>query len=476
MSSATPTSGVGMAKPGGTPKAPGTDPIIMTLAEKASEDRHLRDLMKRVAAGEAKPDELTTFQAIIDQITVEYKKKGGQQGPSADRLLVDGRTVKFFADEVRAILDIVLASNPDQKSGELLPPPRSDPLVVELVKKALDDAKVRAMVRRIADNRPGFTDATDLKSLLDKLHKCLQTAPPPAPPPAQQPQSQSAPANAAVNGMTNGQAPKSKTGAPPKAASASQQALRSKGPPPAPKPDISAIALEFAGGNGDRYLFPKFSILEYLPGGQQVIASFLIVRKGSRLEYGGDAELDYYQPVTIRLFAPNGRHLEHLHRVVAPQEEVRRYMDDIMDNMTRAEYVLLAMRLPRGDPPPADGEQKQNSREATAVNGSRVNTPGAPERNLPAEPAEPAPPTKPPVLWKSVAKDFMTEFPTKDAYDKFIASRRRKGADGPVDSTTASFKKACESLGITLPREDEGDMTEYETLVSRLAAKQQEAS
>jgi len=33
--------------------------------------------------------------------------------------------------------------------------------------------------------------------------------------------------------------------------------------------------------------------------------------------------------------------------VVAPAEEVRRYMDDVMDNMTRAEYVLLAMRLPK---------------------------------------------------------------------------------------------------------------------------------
>ena len=54
--------------------------------------------------------------------------------------------------------------------------------------------------------------------------------------------------------------------------------------------------------------------------------------------------------MTVRLVAPGGRYLENLHRVVAPQDEVRRYMDDVMDNMTRAEYVLLAMRLPRGEP------------------------------------------------------------------------------------------------------------------------------
>ncbi|CRK24383.1 hypothetical protein BN1708_013942 [Verticillium longisporum] len=45
-SSTTPTQGG--SKPPPTPKTPGTDPIIMTLAEKASEDPHLRDLMKRV--------------------------------------------------------------------------------------------------------------------------------------------------------------------------------------------------------------------------------------------------------------------------------------------------------------------------------------------------------------------------------------------------------------------------------------------
>jgi hypothetical protein len=129
------------------------------------------------------------------------------------------------------------------------------------------------------------------------------------------------------------------------------------------KPDISAVVFEFVGGTGDRYLFPKYSILEYLPGGQ-VIASFLIVRKGSAADSPTyDPALDYYQPVTIRLWTNgSGKQLESLAKVVAPQEEVRRYMDDIMDNMTRAEYVLLAMRLPRdaahAPPPKEEVEEK----------------------------------------------------------------------------------------------------------------------
>ncbi|KAI0377589.1 hypothetical protein F5Y04DRAFT_173286 [Hypomontagnella monticulosa] len=337
------------AKPA-TPTAPGADPIIVTLAERASEDPQLRDLMKRVAIGDAAPNELAHFQKIIDQITADYKRKGGQHGPSADRLLVDGRTVKYFADEVRAILDIVLASNPHQRSNDLRSPPGSDPLVILLVKKALDDTATRDIVRRIAEGKTKFADTTDLKTTLDKLKDLVVKE---APKPQQ-------PAPAASQITTNGaENPTAQNGAASRKsslaapgqlthASSSQQALRSKGPPPSTKPDISAIALEFSGGTGDRYLFPKYCILEYV-NSTQVTASFLIVRKGSRLEYGGDPALDYYQPVTVRIYAQSPKHLENLARVVAPKDEVRRYMDDIMDNMTRAEYVLLAMRLPRSD-------------------------------------------------------------------------------------------------------------------------------
>ncbi|KAI1653124.1 hypothetical protein F4813DRAFT_375895 [Daldinia decipiens] len=347
---APPKSSTPAAKPA-TPTAPGADPIIVTLAERASEDPQLRDLMKRVAIGDAAPAELAHFQKIIDQITADYKKKGGQHGPSADRLIVDGRTVKYFADEVRTILEIVLASNPHQRSNDLRTPPGSDPLVILLVKKALDDVATRDIVRRIAEGKTKFTDTTDLKTTLDKLKDLVvkETSKP-----------QQVTTGASQTTTTNGvESPTVQTSSVPRKASltgpgqpthasSSQQALRSKGPPPSIKPDISAIVLEFSGGNGDRYLFPKYSIIEYV-NPTQAVASFLIVRKGSKLEYGGDPALDYYQPVTIRIYAQSPKHLESLARVVAPQDEVRRYMDDIMDNMTRAEYVLLAMRLPKAD-------------------------------------------------------------------------------------------------------------------------------
>jgi hypothetical protein len=376
------------ARPPGAPPAPktapGADPIILTLAEKAGEDPHLRELMKRVAQGDAAKHELERFQAIIDAITAESKRKGSPAvGLSADRLHVneDGRTVRYFADEVRAILDIVLSSNPTQTSGDLRPPEGSDPLVVALVKAALDDTKTSDRVRRIAGNKPLFSDSMELKVILDRLQAGLpkEKGRQERPQPAQLATS----TGAAKPGVPlNGDAAQSPTTTPTSAQQPTpQQGLRSKGPPKPqqPKSDVAAICMEFFSGSGDRFLFPKFSILEALPtpagqGGTQVVASFLIVRKGSMAEYpAADPELDYYQPVTIRIWAPTGRFLDHLFRAVAPQEDVRRYMDDIMDNMTRAEYVLLAMRLPRADG--KDGEDSQSEEKdrdkAPAMNGAK---------------------------------------------------------------------------------------------------------
>lgn len=401
------------------------------LAEKAGSDPLLRDLMKRVAQGDAAKHELERFQAIIDAITAESKRNGGTTGPSADRLLVDGRTVRYFADEVRAILDIVLSSNPKQTSADLRPPVGSDGLVVMLVKAALDEPRTRDMVRRIAEDKPQFADATDLKVILDRLRTKLakDKERPPAPSSVA-----ASPTPTKPNGAPNGHPtpPTTSTTQSP----APQTALRSKGPPPPPpKPDISAVVFEFAGGTGDRYLFPKFSLLEYVPvpSGQQVIASFLLVRRGSKAEYPmADPELDYYQPLTIRLFTHAGRQLEHLARVVAPPDEVRRYMDDVMGKMTRAEYILLAMRLPRRD---GTEDDKENENQGRVGNGALLKDT---ENGL--EVVRKQAQTQPGVLWirkaantelkdlpgKGKGKGFGKVLDADEQYQGFIASVSRK--------------------------------------------------
>jgi uncharacterized coiled-coil protein SlyX len=232
-----------------------------------------------------------------------------------------------------------------------------------LAERAATDSDLKALMRIVANGEASAVELKKFQNHIDELTQLLRTRqdkihpppnstrpPPPPPPPPLKTQT-----NGQIKSEPVSNLPPStiKTIPPPAPAPTPSypppqpQALRSKGPVAPPKPDISGIVFEFAGGNGDRFLFPKYSILDYLPNGQ-VIASFLIVRKGSASDSPTyDPQLDYYQPVTIRLYTHQGKQLESLQKVVAPAEEVRRYMDDIMDNMTRAEYVLLAMRLPK---------------------------------------------------------------------------------------------------------------------------------
>ncbi|KAL4998785.1 hypothetical protein BDV10DRAFT_166246 [Aspergillus recurvatus] len=59
---------------------------------------------------------------------------------------------------------------------------------------------------------------------------------------------------------------------------------------------------------------------------------------------------EYYQPVTFRIYSSNPKTLEPLARVVKPQEEVRKYMNEIMDRAERAPEGFLAYQLPREQP------------------------------------------------------------------------------------------------------------------------------
>jgi hypothetical protein len=58
---------------------------------------------------------------------------------------------------------------------------------------------------------------------------------------------------------------------------------------------------------------------------------------------------EYWQPVTFRIHAANPRILEPLTRVVKPAEEVRKYMNEIMDRAERAPDGFPAFRLPYED-------------------------------------------------------------------------------------------------------------------------------
>jgi hypothetical protein len=84
---------------------------------------------------------------------------------------------------------------------------------------------------------------------------------------------------------------------------------------------------------------------------------------------------EYWQPVTFRIHASNPRILEPLTRVVKPAEEVRKYMNEIMDRAERAPDGFPAFRLPREDArdvfesegTPASGVNPARSRPSRAT-------------------------------------------------------------------------------------------------------------
>jgi hypothetical protein len=287
------------------------------------------------------------------------------------------------------------------------PKPSADPVIQMLATKAATDADLRALMKIVASGKATPEQLKTFQERIDELNRQLQAQnarnaqkaaqPPqaaPAPGPPQPNAAYTGPPRAAQSNQYIPPRPAPhNTPHPPQPALHNQTfhnpslktehyqvpppQLRSKGPPPI-RNDIRSVLIEFAGGSGDRFLLPKYSILDYSHMGQQVIVSFLIVRRGSDSSSGHyDPELDYYQPVTMRLAAPNPKVLEPLSRVVASQPEVRQYMDDIMDNATRAEYVHLAMQLPR-DPDDIDEEEEAEEPrddDLYSLMGSSRNTP-----------------------------------------------------------------------------------------------------
>lgn len=260
-------------------------------------------------------------------------------------------------------MNSVTPSNQQQASK-----PSPDPVIQMLATKAATDHELKALMRVVASGKASQAELRVFQGHIDELNGILQ-----ARSQANRPLVPNSAAASPLPGRTSstdpmfaphGQQilnPANPNGAMSTSSSASIKTepstqyypeppppLRSKAPPPPPKPDIIAVVFEFTTGGGDRFLLPKYSILEYLPGGTRVIASFLVVRKGSAsASQAYDSKLDYYQPVTIHFSTPHARILEPLARVVAPIDEVRRYMDDIMDKMTRARHVHLALQLPR---------------------------------------------------------------------------------------------------------------------------------
>lgn len=124
-------------------------------------------------------------------------------------------------------------------------------------------------------------------------------------------------------------------------------------PPPPPRYPSYPIVLEFQGqgASPDRFRFPENAILEFLTP-FKMLASFLVIRKGSDIGAQLEADTEYYEPVTITVNVPEGRTaardvLQYINRSVKPADQVRKWMIERIEKCMRTQRRYLAYRLPQ---------------------------------------------------------------------------------------------------------------------------------
>ena len=131
--------------------------------------------------------------------------------------------------------------------------------------------------------------------------------------------------------------------------------------------NYSAIVFEFVqSDHGDRFAFPKNSILEYRDHGCEVLASFLILKT---VKNSSGEDVEYYEPMTVYLRSQNAKTLEHLQRMVLYPELVRTYMTEVMAKRQRAPKSWPVYRLKRvvksGHGSDSEAESDEESRRAS---------------------------------------------------------------------------------------------------------------
>jgi len=248
---------------------------------------------------------------------------------------------------------------------------KADPVIQMLATRAASDPNLKTLMKVVAGGKASQVQLKEFQDHIDELNAIIKSQPsrsepcenenrPDPPPHSRQgnPSKTVTPIptpeihwNQAVSGAKS--APAHPAPAPVKL-EPSSQTYPITAPPVSTKPygqlkpEVNAVVFDIVGGTGDRFSFPRFSILEYLYGGTQVVVSFLVIRSGKLAGSGKykDAKY-YYQPITMRLTTHQPKYLESLSRIVASPDEVRTYMNDIFQKYPRAEIVHLATRLPR---------------------------------------------------------------------------------------------------------------------------------
>ncbi|PYI06537.1 hypothetical protein BO78DRAFT_342988 [Aspergillus sclerotiicarbonarius CBS 121057] len=521
------------------PPKPSPDPVIQMLATRAASDPDLKALMRVVASSKASQEQLRAFQAHIDELNAIIRAREQQQQRQQQQRQSQPSTPAHpppsrqsqpppqtpqpqqTPQQSQTPSSQKPPQQPDQQKPQGQPQSQSSPRVEVQVPKPSPSA-TSAQPSNTNSSQPPPTPTpqapkpapqVSIKQEPGVVASGQSTSQPtsspnvtPAPAATPDPQKQSSPA---VRPMPppQQQQPGPRPGPPyPPYQQAPYQghppAIQSRPlqygspapyyrpapPPPPPRLNYKSVVFEFTSpltpygsstsghaGSGDRYLFPEYTILEWLPGGNTVLASFLLVKKvdpntpfplesasettttrakgkaskskskkaDKNKDQAGEADKEketekdkskdkandkpesstddpkpdgdkpagtaqpeqkaessatpnksstdkedskgkkgdakdtsnlkeYYQPVTFRIFSNNPKVLEPLSRVVKPADEVRKYMNKIMDRAERAPDGFLAYRLPQEETDDNQGREAEDTKKSgTPVPGGR---------------------------------------------------------------------------------------------------------
>ncbi|KAF8477325.1 hypothetical protein BDZ91DRAFT_844004 [Kalaharituber pfeilii] len=299
-----PAASVSAPAPTGPPQPPNRpDPVIQLLATKAATDPDLKALMRIVAGGNASQEELKIFQQHIDELT-----------PAANAI-----KAKQAEEDQQALLRWQQQQQQQQQQLQ----------------------QHQQLLQQQRQQQQYIQQPQQFQ--VNQQHKLQQ-------PQTYPNHSQSVPSLSAAGAQPVLQAPYTNQYYTYTQRMDTQYHSVKHRPshqaPAAPKiVHYSDIVFEFVHSNhGDRFLFPKNSILEYRDNGCTVLASFLILKNVKQTD---SSETEFYEPMTVYLKSQNPKVLEHFQRTVADPEVVRSYMKDIMAKRQRAVKSWPVYRLKR---------------------------------------------------------------------------------------------------------------------------------
>ncbi|RMJ27588.1 hypothetical protein PHISP_01576, partial [Aspergillus sp. HF37] len=292
------------------PAKPSPDPVIQMLATRAASDPELKSLMRVVASSKATQEQLRTFQTHIDELNAiikareQQQQRQGQTPASAqDHGPQPSPQSQKPTEQAPTNGQQQTQQKPSQEPQEVPTQPQSANLPSQTsTPQANETPQVKQDPDSVAPNHatPVATPSEPMRASVSNPgvpssaepipgSHTNSNQPSPAVRPMPQPPLQQAPGLRPAPSPY--QAPPPIQSRPPQYGSPAQY-YRTGPPPPMPKLSYRSVVFEFTSpltpygsstsghaGSGDRYLFPEHSILEWLPGGHTLIASFLVIKK-----------------------------------------------------------------------------------------------------------------------------------------------------------------------------------------------------